>query len=358
MKQESRRCIDRRRMMVGGAATMLAVSLRPSFSIAAPVVKQLPAFKPPLGARARLLLVNDLAGDVDGLFAAAHAVLSPSLELRGIVATGTPVRSESAVNAAAIAHEMLSVMRRQSQVQVFTGAERKLPTPVTPDRSAGTMAIIKEAMRTDSALPLYVAVGGGLTEVASALMIAPEIARRFTLIWIGGGAYPAGSASEYNFGIDRQAARYVFNETLVPLWQVPDAAYSQCQVSIAELHDRVAHQGAVGEWLYAKMYETIRTYSERYKLNTGETWTMGDSPLVLLSALSAAQPTEMTPVKRYEGTGANRFERIFAPLLQANGAYQPRTEGRRIRTYHCLDTRLMFEDFYAKLQRTAQLPLK
>jgi len=313
----------------------------------------LPAFTPPLGARVRLLLVNDLAGDVDGLFAAVHAVLSPSLDLRGIIATGTPVRSESAANATAIAHEMLSVMGRERQVQVFTGAEHKLPAPMTPDRSAGTMAIIQEAMRTDSALPLYVAVGGGLTEVASALMTAPEIAQKFTLIWIGGGVYPAGSASEYNFSIDRQAARYVFNDTLVPLWQVPDATYAQCQVSITELHDRVARQGAIGKWLYAKMYETIRTYGERYKLNSGETWTMGDSPLVLLSALSAAQPTEMTPVKRYEGTGASRFETIFAPLLQANGTYQPRTDGRRIRAYHSLDTRLMFEDFYAKLQQAA-----
>ncbi len=353
MKQENRLHIDRRRMMAGGAATMLAASLLPSLSIAAQVAKPLPAFMPPLGARVRLLLVNDLAGDVDGLFAAVHALLSPSLDLRGIVATGTPVRSESAANATAIAHDMLSVMGRENQVQVFTGAERKLPTPMTPDRSSGTMAIIQEAMRTDSALPLYIAAGGGLTEVASALMIAPEIAQKFTLIWIGGGAYPAGNASEYNFSIDRQAARYVFNDTLVPLWQVPDAAYAQCQVSINELQSRIANRGPIGTWLYEKMYETVRTYGERFKLNTGETWTMGDSPLVLLSALSAAQPTGMTPVKRYEGTGASRYETIFAPLLQTDGTYQPRTDGRRIRAYHSLDTRLMFEDFYAKLERAA-----
>ena len=72
----------------------------------------------------------------------------------------------------------------------------------TPVRSPGTQALIDEAMRV-SDLPLFVAVGGGLTEVASAVLLEPKIASRFTLVWIGGDAAPASGEGETNFNIDR-----------------------------------------------------------------------------------------------------------------------------------------------------------
>jgi len=53
---------------------------------------------------------------------------------------------------------------------------------------------VAEARRDDD-LPLYLASGGPLTNVASALRDDPGIASRLTLIWIGGSLdSPAGSA--------------------------------------------------------------------------------------------------------------------------------------------------------------------
>lgn len=121
----------------------------------------------------------------------------------------------------ALAHDMLRLTNRDEKIPVHAGAEGKLTVPGTAIRSAGTEAIIAEAMRDDTSLPLYVAVGGGLTEVASALMLEPAIAGRFTLIWIGGSLSPAPNEPEYNFAIDPRAAQYAFNEATVPIWQVP-----------------------------------------------------------------------------------------------------------------------------------------
>lgn len=87
------------------------------------------------------------------------------------------------------------------------------------------------------------AVGGGLTEVASALLLEPRIAGRFTLIWIGGDAYPAGGTGETDFNIDPLAAQYVFNETSTPLWQVPRSVYATCVVSATEIQAFVAPHG-------------------------------------------------------------------------------------------------------------------
>jgi hypothetical protein len=41
---------------------------------------------------------------------------------------------------------------------------------------------------------------------------------------------------------------------------------------------------------------------------------------------------------------------MFAPRLRPDGAYEPRSEGRKIRVYKGMDTRMMFNDFFAKLR--------
>ncbi len=41
---------------------------------------------------------------------------------------------------------------------------------------------------------------------------------------------------------------------------------------------------------------------------------------------------------------------IFDPQLDENGAAHPQTGGRKIRLYSSVDKRLMFSDFFAKLQ--------
>jgi hypothetical protein len=311
-------------------------------------------FKPILGARCRVLYLNDLAGDVDGLFSAVHMVLSPSIDVRGIVGTATGVQSESAERAVELAHEMLQVTGLDGSVRVSLGATGKLKSLQEPDRSPGVAAIIDEAKRTDSNLPLYVAVGGGLTEVASALLLEPEIASKFTLIWIGGAPYSTGGHGEYNFEIDPLAAQHIFNDTDVPIWQVPSSAYATCQISFAELQTRVAPRGRLGAWLYQKASDAAQGLAARFKLNTGETWTLGDSPLVLVTALTSWPPSAFTAVKRYETTGSSAFDEIIAPKLGADGSYEMRSSGRKIRVYKTLDTRLMFNDLFAKLELAAR----
>ncbi len=297
---------------------------------------------------------NDLAGDIDGLFATAHMILSPSIELRGIVGTVGDMEGD-ARQATALADEILRLTARSEEVRTFEGAPHKLALARTPLNSAGTQALIDEALRTDTALPLFVAVGGGLTEVASALLIEPSISKRFTLVWIGGGKpHPEGARLEPNFSIDPLAAQHVFNNTDVAIWQVPSEVYQTCIVSDAELHAFAAPNGAIGKWLYERMI----AQSDRYKsvFNPGATWTLGDSPLIVLTALNDWVPsgrvTDRGPFS-YQRTGSSHFEEIVAPRLDANGRAIAQSAGRKIRVYKDIDTRLMFADFFAKLRENA-----
>ena len=347
--------INRREMMAGLSFGVMASQLGHSVQ-AATLSAAGRAFSPKGGPRSRVLFINDLSGDIDGLFAAVHAILSPSIDLRGIIGTGTGSPKETAEISVSLAHEMLRLTGRAGQIPVHLGSPRKLATAGMPDRSAGAQAIIDEALHSDTSLPLYVAVGGGLTEVASALMLDPSIASRMTLIWIGGNIASNSVAPEYNFAIDRLAAQYVFNETLVPVWQIPSEVYATCMVSASEIQRFIAPCGEIGNWLYGKLVAVNEQFAG-YRMNTGEVWVMGDSPLVLLTALTAAVPSVFGKQPRYERTGSSAYEEVIAPKLSQSGSTEPRTEGRKIRLYTSVDTRMMFNDLYAKLQTfRPQLP--
>lgn len=304
-------------------------------------------FVPMGGARCRVLLVNDFSGDIDGLFSAVHAILSPSIELRGLIGTRTMNKEETAARSVELCREILTLMKRT--LPVFAGSETLLAKRGEPLRSPGAQAIIDEARRTDSALPLFVAVGGGLTEVASALMIAPDIASRLTLVWIGGDALPYGGKDESNFITDPIAAQFIYNESEVKIWQVPRDVYKTCQVSAHELQAWVAPHGTIGKWLYQKVVDAPKPWGGRF--NMGATWALGDNPLVLLTALTGWVPSEYMGGKlEYERTDSSYYDVVTAPLLNADGTFALRSEGRKIRIYKSVDVRMMLADFFAKMR--------
>lgn len=343
--------IDRRQLMTGiGAGTFLlasqsALASEKNGNLPAKPANS-PAFVPGMGPRARVLIVNDLSGDADGLFSTVHAILSPSTEVCGIIGTRAAQPTETAKRSTELAEEMLRLMNLSRTIPVYRGADGPLSAPNVLSECPGARAIIKEAMR-ESDLPLYVTVGAGLTEIASALMLEPRIAERLTLIWIGGNPHEMGGA-EYNLDLDREAARFIFNESKVPLWQVTSKAYGTCFVSMTELQAYVEPYGAIGAWLYAKIAEGYPGLT-RIGANPGETWSMGDNPLVLLTALTGWIPSERSQPFRYERVGTP-FDEVFAPFLEEDGNYRNRPDGRRMRVFNSVDTRLMFGDFFAKIQ--------
>ena len=147
---------------------------------------------------------------------------------------------------------MLDLLDLAGAVPVIAGSELPL-TGRRAEPSAAAEAIVAEAMRTDTELPLYVVLGAGLTELASAYLIEPAIADRLTAVWIGGPEYtelgavapPAPMPIEYNLNIDLLAGQVVFDSP-IPLWQVPRNAYRECIASMSELILRVRSRGAIG----------------------------------------------------------------------------------------------------------------
>lgn len=302
--------------------------------------------------RARVIIDNDFSGDPDDLYQIVHHLLSPSVEIRAVI--GSHLRPDdpfdpgegSAANATKIVHDVFARMGLQSTELIFEGAARAIPDTATPVDSPAARAIIAEALRTDVNTPLYVAVGGGLTDLASALLLEPSIASRITLVWIGGSEHdglafppPDGMPVEYNLLIDIAAGQVVFGCHELEIWQVPRNVYRQCLVSDVELRRRVAALGPLGQYLFDEVQLVMdRTVDEGR--GPAETYALGDSPLVLLTALQS--------VFEADTTSSFHVERP-TPQLTAEGAYRPVRGSRQMRIYTQVDVRLMFEDMFLKL---------
>lgn len=315
-------------------------------------------------ARARVICDNDYAGDPDGLVQLAHHLLSPSVDVRAVLAShlaagdAFDATGSSAVHGAEAARRVAELAGRED-VPVHAGAEEGLPAAGAPERlSPAAVAIVEEALRDDPR-PLYVTCGGGLTEIATAWLAEPAIADRITaVVWIGGpehelpgrdghglGSPPGWDGPEYNTAIDLRAAQVVFESDL-PLWQVPRDAYRQVLVSSAELDARLRPAGALGAHLAAALDEA-RALMAGLGQDLGETYDLGDTPLVLLTALqSAFQPD----------TSSSEHVVVPAPLIGDDGHYVRRPDGRPMRVYTRLDVRLAIGDLFAKLERHGGRP--
>jgi purine nucleosidase len=301
-------------------------------------------------ARFRVIIDNDFSGDPDDRFQLVHHLLSPSVEIPFVIGShlkpgdGFDPSDRQADNAAAVAQEVVDLVG--SSVRVIAGSNVGLDDPLTPIDSEAARAIVTEAMRDDTDLPLFVALGAGMTELASALLLEPAIADRLTVVWIGGVEHagladppPGIGPAEYNLAIDVPAAQTVFNHSRVPIWQVPRDAYRQCLLSQAEIETRVRPAGQVGVYL-AESIDHVARMIEQHGMTLGETYVMGDQPLVLLTALQTS--FEPTPA-------SSAYVTRPTPRLAADGSYIDAPDGRPLRIWTRIDTRLMFEDLFAKL---------
>ncbi len=313
--------------------------------------------RPPAAPRCRVIVDNDFAGDPDDLFQLVHHLLSPSVDIRGVISSHLwrhdpdfAGQDTVAVGMQVLA-ELAEVMRCDLDGVLVPGSPLALEARSVPQGSEAAQLIIREALRDEPDLPpLFVVCGGGLPDIASAYLLEPRIAERPTVIWIGGPEHdglwyrsPGLSNPEYNLRIDITAGQVVLNASTLPLWLVPRNVYRQCLVSEAELLLRVLPKGALGAHLH-RAVERVRGYVVGHGGGHGETYALGDSPLVLLTALQSYFEPDAS---------SSRYAIRPCPELDDAGSFTDRT-GREVRVFSWVDTRLMFEDFFAKLELFAR----
>ena len=287
-------------------------------------------FKIPEEKKVRVILDTDLKNEVDDQFAMVHAILTQSFDLRGIIPAhfGDEKSLHSQQDSYDEAMLILEKMDLVNQVKIVNGAPHKIPDVHTPVDCDGARFIIEEAMKEDER-PLYIATLGPLTDIASAILLEPEIcSRNVTIIWIGGGDYPTGGR-EYNLHNDIDAANAVFASN-INVWQIPKNVYRMMAVTYAELWKKVHPYGEIGKYLA----ENVVEFNNSSVTKPAEYRVLGDSPAI--------------GVILFDDCG--RWSYQPAPGFDENMNYIHHGKYRPIRVYENVDPRFILEDFYAKLE--------
>lgn len=295
-------------------------------------------FTVPENKKIRVIVHTDCKNEADDQFAVAHHLMTPRFEIKGIVAghfcKNPQIYGEDGTAKASYEEilKVLKLMELEGKYPVLMGASNGMTDESTPVDSEGARFIIEEAMKEDDR-PLYVACQGAVTDVASALLMQPEIAERMTVIWIGGGDYPKGGF-EFNLMMDIHAANVLFSSK-TDVWQIPMSLYKTMSVSLAELQQKVLPCGKIGEYLFTQMVE-FNHYASDFNMvwPHGEIWGLGD------------QGTIAVLMEELEKTS---YDLLPAPRIAEDMTYIHGQENRCIRVYHYLDARLTLEDFFAKL---------
>lgn len=274
----------------------------------------------------RVIVSTDTACEADDPFAIAHALLSPKLEVRAVIAEHFMTEGSMEKSFAA-AKYLLDLM--DSAVPVLHGQV----WPKDGTLSEGAQCIIHEA-RKDDPRRLFVLLMGATTTMADALRAAPDIADRLTIVTIGGRGYREHHTNfrEFNWGNDPEAINYILRDTQADLWQIPASGYAHIRVSLATLQQRLMSCGEVGTYLLRQMDAYNQTPGAGW--TAGESWSLGDNPSVAVVIDDCA--------------GRSQWESAW--LIDAETNYIQELPERKIRVFHTINSHFVLEDLFAKLQ--------
>jgi inosine-uridine nucleoside N-ribohydrolase len=186
--------------------------------------------------------------------------------------------------------------------------------------------------------PLYVVAIGAITNIASALAIAPQISDRIVLVWLGGHPHYWPHTHEFNLGQDLPASQLIFN-CGVPFVHVPCANVAQkLRTTVSEMRQYVAGRGRIGDFLFERFaeYEEYET-PKKMKHNNGrpiayckELWDVATIAWLMDPAWC---PSHLTA----------------SPILTDQVTYSTNPSRHLIRVLDDLDRDAIFGDLFTKL---------
>ncbi|NMA46218.1 MAG: nucleoside hydrolase [Lentisphaerae bacterium] len=208
---------------------------------------------PPRGL-VQCVLDTDTYNEVDDQFALAYALLSPqSMNLQAVYAAPFHnSRSTGPEDGMVKSYEEIKrVMDKMGIARdnfVFEGSRSWLIDSNEPVDSPAARDLINKAMACENE-PLYVMTIGAPTNIASALLLEPELVRHIVVVWLAGQPHDWRTAREFNLQQDLFASRILFDSG-VPLMQIPCTNVAEhLSVTIPELDAFLGGKNALGQYL-------------------------------------------------------------------------------------------------------------
>jgi len=221
--------------------------------------------------------------------------------------------------------------------KVFRGATRYMESADDIVESPSVDKIIELAMTGDT--PLYIAALGCVTNIASALLKAPEIVDKIVVIWTS--AYPSTAPHcnrpSLNLVQDIHASRIIFDSGVPHIYLPGYQIGAQLKISAPEMAKFVKGKGAIGDYLY-HLYVNNPLH-EMFAISDREqrTWVIWDIINIAWLIDPEWVPTYLTK----------------SPILNEELYWEHADDRHQMREAHDVQRDEIFLDFYQKLSARA-----
>lgn len=225
-----------------------------------------------------------------------------------------------------------------SDGKVFRGATRYMAHAEDIVDSEAVDTIIDLAKSGEA--PLYIAAMGCVTNIAAALLRAPEIIDRIVVVWTS--AYPSSAPHcnrpSLNLVQDIHASRLIFDSGVPHIYLPGYHVGAQLKISRPEMEAFVKGQGAIGDYLH-HLY-THNPLHDMFAITNREqrTWVIWDIINIAWLINPDWVPTHLTT----------------SPILDDDLYWQHDTARHLMREAHDVQRDEIFLDLYAKLARAAK----
>ena len=205
--------------------------------------------------KVRMVLDTDTYNEIDDQFALTYALLSPEqMTVEAIYAAPFHnTRSDGPADGMEKSYEeilrLLDFLGNPADGFVFRGSTEYIGVDRRPQENDAVRDMIAKAMASPDDDPLYVVAIGAITNVASALLLEPEIVKKIVVVWLGGHNLNWPHAREFNLVQDVPSAQVVLDSgvpfVIVPCYGVT----SHLLTTLAELREFIGGTSAVGDYL-------------------------------------------------------------------------------------------------------------
>ncbi len=288
----------------------------------------------------RMVLDTDTYNEIDDQFALVYALRSPEkLSVEAVYAAPfTNDRSTGPGDGMEKSYDeilrLLDRLHLSPNGFAYRGSTVYLGSQ--PEESPAVLDLIERALAAPEDDPLYVVAIGAITNVASALMLEPEIIRKIVVVWMGGHLHALPHTIEFNLMQDVPAARVIFDSG-VPFVQVPALGVaSHLLTTKAELFESIAGRNPVCDFLYERFCE----YSIDHFAWAKEIWDVAAVGWLINESWA---PSRLVPSPRLLGEWQMDTGR-------GNLHFEPAPERHQIRELWSLQRNLIFRDLFIKLQ--------
>lgn len=207
----------------------------------------------PTKGKVQVVIDTDTYNEIDDQFAVVYALLSPEqMEVKAIYAAPyLNGRSESPKDGMEKSFEEIERLMNKLDMKredfVYRGSEGFLESLDKPFESPAARDLVNKAMNSEG--PLYVLTLGAPTNVASAILMEPEIIHKIVVVWLGGKGLNWKTATEFNLMQDPKASQVLFDSG-VPLIQIPtQPVTSHLTTTVAEIETYLKGKGEIGDYL-------------------------------------------------------------------------------------------------------------